>query len=76
MNIGHFMINIARSLMDLGSKLYEMFTKEIDISFVSKLLEFFKADIDLPQTISLSYILGGASAVVMLGILVYNIFKL
>ena len=76
MNIGQFMFTIARALMNLGQKLYDMFTREIDISFVSKLLKFFGADLDLPETISFSYILGGMSAVVLLAIIIYNVFKL
>ena len=75
-NIGHFIYTIIRAVMNLGQKLYDMFTYQVDISFVSKLLGFFKADIALPETISLSYILGGMSAVVLLGLIVYNVFKL
>lgn len=76
MNIGHFIYTIIRAVMNLGEKLYEMFTLQVDISFVSKLLGFFKADLALPETISLSYILGGMSAVVLLGMIIYNVFKL
>ena len=75
-NIGHFIYTIIRAVMNLGQKLYDMFTYQVDITFVSKLLGFFKADIALPETISLSYILGGMSAVVLLGLIVYNVFKL
>lgn len=75
-NIGSFIYSIIRSVMNLGQKLYEMFTYQVDITFVSKLLGFFKADIAIPESISLSYILGGMSAVVLLGLIIYNVFKL
>lgn len=76
MNIGHFMFNIARNLMELGGKLYDIFTYQIDISFVSKMLSFFNASIEIPETISLSYIIGGMSGVILIGLIIYNIFKL
>lgn len=76
MNIGHFMFDIARKLMELGGKLYDMFTYQIDISFVSKMLSFFNASIEIPKTISLSYIIGGMSGVILIGLIIYNIFKL
>lgn len=76
MNVGHFIFTIARSLMDLGSKLYDMFTTQVDISFINKILSFFGSNIDIPNTISLSYLLGGASVTLLLGLLIYNVFKL
>lgn len=76
MNVGYFMFNIIKSVMDLGQKLYEIFTYEVDISFVTKTLRFFGSELDIPNTISLSYILGGASAVVLLVLIIYSVFKL
>lgn len=76
MNVGYFMFNIIKSIMDLGQKLYEIFTYEVDISFVTKTLRFFGSELDIPNTISLSYILGGASAVVLLVLIIYSVFKL
>ncbi len=76
MNVGYFMFNIIKSVMDLGQKLYDIFTYEVDISFVTKTLRFFGSELDIPNTISLSYILGGASAVVLLVLIIYSVFKL
>lgn len=76
MNVGYFMFNIIKSIMDLGQKLYDIFTYEVDISFVTKTLRFFGSELDIPNTISLSYILGGASAVVLLVLIIYSVFKL
>ena len=76
MNVGNFIFNIARNLMDLGSKLYDMFTYEVSISWVSKIMSFFGSSTALPETVSLSFLIGGASAVVLLGIIIYNVFKL
>lgn len=76
MNIGHFLFSISRKLMDLGQKLYELFTMEVDITWATKILSFFNSDISLPDSISFSYILGGISAVALLAIIIYNVFKL
>lgn len=76
MNVGHFIFTIARSLMDLGTKLYELFTTQVDISFVNKILSFFGSSMDIPNTISLSYLLGGASVTLLLALIIYNVFKL
>lgn len=76
MNVGYFMFNIIKSVMDLGQKLYDIFTYEVDISFVTKTLRFFGSELDIPETLSLSYILGGASAVVLLVLIIYSVFKL
>lgn len=75
MNIGQFMFNISKALMGLGQKLYDLWTMEISISWVKSILKFFGASIDLPESISLSWILGSASAVIILVLIVYRIFK-
>ena len=76
MNIGYFIFSISKSLMELGNKLYQLFTYEIDISFVSKIMSFFGSNIDIPDTLSLSYLLGGASVVLLITLIAYNVFKL
>lgn len=76
MNVGYFMYTIMKSIMDLGKKLYEVFTHEVDISFVNKIMDFFGSELDIPNTISLSYIIGGASAVVLVVLIIYSIFKI
>lgn len=75
MNIGQFMFNISKALMGLGQKLYDLWTMEISISWVQSILNFFGASVDLPENISLSWILGSASAAVILVLIVYRIFK-
>ena len=75
MNIGYFMFNISKALMNLGQKLYDLWTMEISISWVQTILKFFGASVDLPENISLSWILGSASAAVILVLIVYRIFK-
>lgn len=75
-NVGYFMYSIMRMLMDLGSKLYEAFTHEVDISFINKIMNFFGSNLEIPDTISLSYIIGGASAVVLVVLIIYSVFKL
>lgn len=76
MNVGQFIFTISKALMDLGTKLYEVFTYPVNISFVSKILAFFGSDLGLPESISLSYILGGIGAVALLVLIIYNVFKL
>ncbi len=75
MNIGQFMFNISKALMGLGQKLYDLWTMEISISWVQQILKFFGASVELPESISLSWILGSASAAVILVLIVYRIFK-
>ena len=75
-NVGSLMYTILRLLVDLPSKLYTMLTYEVDISWLSKILGFFNAKVNMPNTISLLAVLGSISAVVLVGIIIYNIFKL
>ena len=75
-NIGSFMYNVLQILVGLPSKLYSMLTYEVDISWISKILSFFDAEINMPNTISLLALIGSVSAVVLVGIIIYNIFKL
>lgn len=75
MNIGNFLFITSQALMNLGSKLYDLFTTPISIKWVQSILNFFGASVDLPESISLSWILGSASAAVILVLIVYRIFK-
>ena len=74
-NVGSFIYQVLRILVGLPSKIYEMLTYEVDISWLSKILGFFGAETNIPNTISLLALLGSISAVVLVGIIIYNIFK-
>lgn len=75
-NIGEFMFTIMTILRNLVSKLYDVINYQVDITFVAKIMEFFKSDIAIPESISLLSIIGGISAVALVAIIIYNIFKL
>ena len=75
MNIMQFVLLIGKALMDLGTKLYEAFNKEIDISWLSKILKTFGVSADLPETMGLSVILLSVSAGALVGLIIYNTFK-
>lgn len=75
MNIGLLFINIMQRLTELGNILYEIFTSNVDISWATKVLEFFGAKINLPSNISFMYIFTGASSVVILSLMIYRLFK-
>lgn len=75
-NVGDFMYSVLKILIGLPSKLYTMLTYEVDISWLSKILGFFNANINIPNSISLLALIGSISAVVLVGIIIYNIFKL
>lgn len=75
MNIGTFMFNISQALMTLGQKLYDMFTMDISIKWVKSILNFFGAEISMPETISLYWILASGGAAVLLVFVVYRMFK-
>ena len=72
-NIGLFLFNIANSIMNLGSKLYDVLTQSVNISFISKILEFFGADLELPSEISLMWILTGGSVAVLLILIILKV---
>jgi len=75
MNIGSLLYDISTYLLNLGSKLYEVFTTEVSIKWVKDLLNFFGTSVDIPNNISLYYILSGGSAIFLLAIIIYRIFK-
>ena len=75
MNIMTFVMSIGKGLMDLGSKLYEAFYKEVNISWISKLLKTFGVSADLPEAISLSAIILSFGAATLIILILYNIFK-
>lgn len=76
-NVGTFMFNVMQSLMKFATTLYEVFTTEVDLTWLGKILGFFGVNsLNIPNSISLMWILGSASAIVLLGFIIYNIFKL
>lgn len=75
-NVGELMFNIIKILKDLTQKLYEVVNYQVDITFVTKVMDFFGASLQLPNTISLISLIGGVSAVTLVIIIIYNIFKL
>lgn len=75
-NIGDFLLKILRLLVELPTKLYEALNYEVSINWLSKLLKFFGADVGLPEYVSLIGILGTISAVTLVIVIIYNIFKL
>ena len=76
LNVGTFLYKICEGLIHLTKSLYDVFTTEIDLSWLNKLLGFFNVELTMPNTISLMWILTGASGVVILGFIIYNIFKI
>lgn len=76
LNAGTFIFNIMKGLLHFTSTLYEVFTREVDLTWLNKLLSFFNIDLSMPNSISLMWILTGASGIVILGFIIYNIFKI
>ncbi len=75
MNIGEFIYDLASKTIDLAKKLYEAFYYQVNIKWLKTVLDFFGADITLPNSISLSYILGGASAALIVFLIIYRLVK-
>lgn len=75
MNIGLFLYNLANAALEIGKKLTQAFTMQINISWITKIFDFFGANVELPETISISYILTGASAVLLLTFIIYRLVK-
>lgn len=76
LNIGSFIYSIINTLLDLGRKLYQLFTMQVSITWVRDILSFFGANIDgLPNEISLYWVLTSASALTILVLIIYRIFK-
>lgn len=75
MNIGEFMFDIGSKALDLGKKLYDAFYYQVNIKWIKTITDFFGADISLPDSISLSYILGGASAALIIFLIIYRLVK-
>lgn len=76
LNVGTFLYKICEGLIHLTKSLYDVFTTEIDLTWLNKLLGFFNVELTMPNTISLMWILTGASGIVILGFIIYNIFKI
>lgn len=75
MNIGTFLYTTSKALMNLGTKLYEAFTMEVSLGWLTKLLNTLGVQNELPEYISMGYILVSASAVLLVVMIFYNIFK-
>ena len=76
LNVGTFLYKICEGLIHFTKTLYDVFTTEVDLTWLNKLLWFFNIELSMPNTISLMWILTGASGVIILGFIIYNIFKL
>ena len=66
LNIGYFLLTIGKSILNLGDKLYKLLTQSVNISWINKILDFFKISLDLPNELSLMWILTGGSVAVIL----------
>ena len=75
MNLGLFLYNLGEAGIRLGSVLSDTFNKEVSIGWISTVLNTFGASVDLPDTISLSYILTSASAVLLITFIIYRLVK-
>lgn len=76
LNIGTFLYKICEGLIHITKSLYDVFTTEISMAWLNKLLNFYNIELSIPNSISLMWILSGASGVVILGFIIYNIFKI
>lgn len=75
MNLGLFLYNLGIAGIRLGSILKDTFNKEVSIGWISTVLNTFGASIELPETISLSYILTSASAALLITFIIYRLVK-
>lgn len=75
-NVGNLLFTISKGLVDITQKLYDALTYNISIDWLNKILKFFGANINLPASINLLWIFTGASAIIIVTIIIYNIFKL
>ena len=75
-NVGNLIFEIMQNFVGFTSKLYDVVNYQVDITWISKILSFFGANVDLPTNISLLGIIGSISAVALVVIIIYNIFKL
>ena len=75
-NLGTFMYNIIRLLVELPSKLYEALMYQVNIEWLNKIFKFFGSSLDIPENISLWAILGTLGGGTLIVIIIYNIFKL
>lgn len=62
---GMFIFNISKSILELGEKLYTILNTSVNISFVSKIVDFFGGSVNLPNEISLIWLLTGGSVIVL-----------
>lgn len=76
LNIGTFLYKICEGLLHITKSLYDVFTTEIDLSWLNKLLNFYNIELSMPNSISLMWIMTSASGIVILGFIIYNIFKI
>lgn len=75
MNIGYMFFTICKAIMGLGQKLLDLFTMEVSIKWVKDIINFFGANVNIPNTISLYYLITGGSAILLLSIIIYRMFK-
>lgn len=76
LNFGTFLYKICEGLIHITKSLYDVFTTEIDLTWLNKLLNFYNIGLSMPNSISLMWILTSASGIVILGFIIYNIFKI
>lgn len=75
MNLGLFVYNLGEWALNLANKLYEAFFLQVDIKWIQSVVNFFGASIEMPDKISLSYIIGGASATLLIALIIYRLVK-
>ena len=73
--MGSFIFEVINYVIELSKKIYEMLNIQINISFISKFIDFFGGEISIPQTISLISIISTLGVTALLAIIIDNIFK-
>ena len=75
MNVGYMFYTICKAIIGLGQKLLDLFTMEVSIKWVKDVINFFGANVNIPDNISLYYLITGGSAILLLTIIIYRMFK-
>lgn len=76
MQVMSFLLEILQGISSLVSRIQEVLTYKVNISWLVDLLDFFGADIgDLPTNVSLMGLLLTVGALPLAIIIIYSIFK-
>lgn len=75
MDISSIIVSLLEGITTLGQKIYDILTYSVNIKWVSDVMNFFGAELTIPNEVNLLGLIFTIGAIPLAVIIIYSIFK-